>query len=78
MSVEGSIFKIGIVGSRESIIKMMNAAICNAGSGIEIAEGDDVEVINLKLGEFIGKDGKNIGRVDLLDETAMQDKEVQK
>ena len=53
MSVEGSIFKIGIVGSRESIIKMMNAAICNAGSGKEIAEGDDVEAINLKLGEFI-------------------------
>lgn len=77
MSVEGSIFKIGVVGARESIIKMMNAVIRNVGSGKEITKGDDVEAINLKLGGFIGKGGKDIGMVDLLDETAMQDKMVQ-
>lgn len=78
MSVEGDLFKIGVVGARESIIKMMNAAICNAGSGKVITEGDDVEAMNLKLGEFIGKDGKSIGTVDLLDEAAVRDEEVQK
>ena len=77
MSVEGEIFNIGVTGSRKSIVRMMNAVIRNAGCGKEIAEGDDIEAINLKLGEFIGKDGKDIGTVDLLDETAMQDKKVQ-
>ena len=77
MSVDGDIFKIGVVGSRGSIIRMMNAVIRNIGSGKEIAEGDALETINLKLGEFIGEGGKDIGTVDLLDETAMQDDVVQ-
>ncbi len=78
MSVEGDIFAIGITGSRESIVRMMNAVIRNAGSEKEIAEGDDIETINLKLGEFIGEGGKNIKKIDLLDEASMQDEEVQK
>lgn len=77
MSVEVDIFSIGVTGSRESIIRMMNAVIRNAGSGKEIAEGDDIETINLKLGEFIGEGGKNIGRIDLLDAACMQDEVVQ-
>jgi len=77
MSIEGDIFNICVAGSRKSIIRMMNAVIRNAGSGKVIAEGDNIETINLKLGEFIGKGGKDIGKGDLLDESCMHDEVVQ-
>ncbi|MBO4656557.1 MAG: hypothetical protein J5639_02170 [Bacteroidales bacterium] len=77
MSVESDIFLIGVAGSRKSIIRMMNAAIRNAGNGEVIVEDDDIDAINLKLKEFIGREGKSIGVSDLLDEACLENQQVQ-
>ena len=66
MSVEGDLFRVTVKGSRESIIKMMNAALKSFNSDNVIVESDDVETMNAKLDLFTGKEGKDIGIPDLL------------
>lgn len=66
MSVEGDLFRVTVKGSRESIVKMMNAALKSFNSDNVIVESDDVETMNAKLDLFTGKEGKDIGIPDLL------------
>ncbi len=66
MSVEGDSFRVTVNGSRESVVKMMNAVLKSFNSDNVIAESDDVETMNSKLELFAGKEGKDIGIPDLL------------
>ena len=66
MSIEGDSFRVTVKGSRESIVKMMNAALKSFNTDKVIAESDDVETMNSKLELFTGKEGKDIGIPDLL------------
>ena len=66
MSVEGDLFRVTVKGSRESIVKMMNAALKSFNSDNVISESDDVDTMNSKLEMFTGKEGKDIGIPDLL------------
>ena len=61
MSVEGDLFRVTVKGSRESIVKMMNAALKSFNSDNVISESDDVDTMNSKL-----EIGKDIGIPDLL------------
>ena len=49
MSVEGDLFRVTVKGSRESVVKMMNAVLKSFNSDNVIAESDDVETMNSKL-----------------------------
>lgn len=66
MSVEGDLFRVTVKGPRESIVRMMNAALKSFGSDNVIAESDDAKTMNSKLELFTGKEGKDIGIPDLL------------
>lgn len=66
MSVEGDLFRVTVKGSRESVVKMMNAALKSFNSDNAIVESDDVETMNSKLEMFTGQKGKFIGIPDLL------------
>lgn len=66
MSVEGDLFRVTVKGSRESIVKMMNAALKSFNADNIIKESDDVETMNAKLEMFTGQGGKAIGIPDLL------------
>ena len=66
MSIEGDSFRVTVKGSRESVVKMMNAALKSFNTDKVIAESDDVETMNSKLELFTGKEGKDIGIPDLL------------
>lgn len=66
MSVEGDLFRVTVKGSRESVVKMMNAALKSFNSDYVIAESDDIETMNSKLEMFTGREGKGIGIPDLL------------
>ena len=66
MSVEGDLFRVTVKGSRESIIKMMNAALKSFNSDNVIEDSDDAKTMNSKLEMFAGEEGKNIGIPDLL------------
>ena len=66
MSIEGDLFRVTVKGSRESVIKMMNAVLKSFNTDKVIAESDDVETMNSKLELFTGKEGKEIGIPDLL------------
>lgn len=66
MSVEGDLFRVTVKGSRESIVKMMNAALKSFDSDKVIVESDDIDTMNSKLESFTGKEGKDIGIPDLL------------
>ena len=43
MSVESDIFFIGVTGPRKNVIRMLNAAIRNVGSGDVITDCDDMD-----------------------------------
>ena len=66
MSVEGDLFRVTVKGPRESVVKMMNAALKSFDSDKVIVESDDIDTMNSKLEMFTGKEGKNIGIPDLL------------
>ena len=66
MSVEGDLFRVTVKGSRESIVKMMNAALKSFDSDKVIVESDDIDTMNSKLESFTGKEGKDLGIPDLL------------
>lgn len=67
MSVEGDLFRVTVKGSRESIIKMMNAALKSFNSDNAIEDSDDAKTMNSKLEMFAGEKGKDIGIPDLLE-----------
>ncbi len=67
MSLEGgNLFRVTVKGSRESIVRMMNAALKSFNSDNVISESDDIDTMNSKLEMFTGKEGKDIGIPDLL------------
>ena len=66
MSVEGDLFRVTVKGSRESIVKMMNAALKSFDSDKVIVESDDIDTMNSKLEMFTGQKGKDIGIPDFL------------
>lgn len=78
MSTESDIFLIGVNGPKGSVIKMLNAAICNVGNGNVIEPDDDIKAINLKLEGFSGRDGHDIGIFDLFDRKCMEDEAILK
>lgn len=78
MSVEGDLFRVTVKGSRESIIKMMNAALKSFGSDNVIEDSDDAKTMNSKLEMFAGEEGKDIGIPDLLGQGKEGDSFVRK
>ena len=72
---------ITVYGSKENIIRMLNAAIRNVGNGTIslIEEGDDVATINekFKIKERIGWSYLHINVSDLLDEVSLKDSQLQ-
>ena len=78
MSIEGDLFRVTVKGPRESIIKMMNAALKSFNSDIVIADSDDVKIMNSKLEMFAGEEGKDIGIPDLLEQGTEGDSFVRK
>ena len=66
MSVEGDLFRVTVKGSRESVVRMMNAALKRFNSDKVIVKSDDIDTMNSKLESFTGKEGKDLGIPDLL------------
>lgn len=73
MSLIQKITHISVTGTKGNVIRMLNAAIRNAGTGNIIVDGDDIETINQKVMEEDGRNGLRIALPDLLDEIHMQD-----
>ncbi len=73
MSVEGDSFRVTVKGSRESVIKMMNAVLKSFNSDKVIVESDDIDTMNSKLELFTGQKGKDIGIPDLLEQVNDED-----
>ena len=78
MSIEGDLVRVTVKGSRESIIKMMNAALKSFKSDNVIADSDDAKTMNSKLEMFAGEEGKDIGIPDLLGQGKEGDSFVRK
>lgn len=76
MSFELDVTYITLTGSRENVVRLLNAAICNAGSGDTIAPGDDIEAVNRKIKPAAG-DGLHVSLTDLLDPAALRDSRLQ-
>ena len=72
---------ITVYGTKENIIRMLNAAIRYVGNGTIslIEEGDDVATINekFKIKERIGWTQLHINVSDLLDEVCLKDSQLQ-
>ena len=66
MCVEGDLFRVTVKGSRESVVKMMNAVLKSFNSDKVIVESDDIDTMNSKLEMFTDREGKDIGIPDLL------------
>lgn len=77
MSYYSDIFSITIQGDKDGIIRMLNAAIRNVGSGNVISENDDVETMLLKLKAEDGKHLLCVSVLDLMDEDCLKDKLIQ-
>ena len=71
--METDVFFVAVDGSRKNIVRMMNAALRKFGIQEPITEDDDIETINHKLEVFSGRDGKDIGISDLLEEDGLQE-----
>lgn len=78
MSVEGDLFRVTVRGGRESIVKMMNAALKSFNVDNIIKESDDVETMNAKLELFTGREGKGIGIPDLSGQAKEEDSFVRR
>ena len=66
MSIEGDLFRVTVKGSRESVVKMMNAVLKSFNSDQVIVESDDIDTMNSKLERSTGQKGKDIGIPDFL------------
>lgn len=75
MSYYSDYFFASLVGTKENVIRMLNAAICNVGTGNVIVEGDDLETINEKITDN-KHDSLRIALPDLLEEVCMQDEQL--
>lgn len=73
MSVEQDVFFVAVEGSRKNVVRMMNASLRKFEIQEPITEDDDIETINRKLEVFSGRDGKDIGISDLLEEGGLQE-----
>lgn len=73
MSVEQDVFFVAVEGPRKNIVRMMNAALRKFGIQEPITADDDIKTINRKLEVFSGRDGKDIGISDLLEEGGLQE-----
>ena len=73
MGVEQDVYFVAVEGSRKNVVRMMNAALRKFEIQEPITEDDDIETINRKLEVFSGRDGKDIGISDLLEEGGMQE-----
>ena len=73
MSVEQDVYFVAVEGSRKNVVRMMNAALRKFEIQEPITEDDDIETINRKLEVFSGRDGKDIGISDLLEEDGLQE-----
>lgn len=73
MSLYQDITHISVTGSKENVTRMLNAAICNAGTGNVIFGDDDLEIINLKIKEEDGCYGLRVALDDFFDEVCLQD-----
>ena len=78
MSVEGDLFRVTVRGARESIVKMMNAALKSFNVDNIIKESDDIETMNSKLEMFTGREGKGIGIPDLSGQAKEEDSFVRR
>ena len=78
MSVEGDLFRVTVRGDRESIVKMMNAALKSFNVDNIIKVSDDVETMNAKLELFTGREGKGIGIPDLSGQAKEEDSFVRR
>lgn len=78
MSVEGDLFRVTVRGARESIVKMMNAALKSFNVENIIKESDDIETMNSKLEMFTGREGKGIGIPDLSGQAKEEDSFVRR
>lgn len=66
-------FDISITGNKNGIIRMLNAAIRNVGTGNVILKDDDEDTINEKIGES----GLTVSIIDLIDEEGLRDSIIQ-
>lgn len=73
MSIEGDSFRVTVKGSRESVVKMMNAVLKSFNSDKVIVESDDIDTMNSKLEMFTDREGKDIGIPDLLGQVNDED-----
>ena len=73
MGVEQDVYFVAVEGPRKNIVRMMNAALRKFEIQEPITEDDDIETINRKLEVFSGRDGKDIGISDLLEEDGLQE-----
>ena len=71
--MEQDVYFVAVEGSRKNIVRMMNAALRKFEIQEPITEDDDIETINRKLEVFSGRDGKDIGISDLLEEDGLQE-----
>lgn len=70
MSFYHDIFTITVQGAKASIIRMLNAAIRNMGSGEVISENDDIETV-------CRKSNLCVSYIDFIDEEGLNDRIVQ-
>lgn len=77
MSYYSDIFSITIKGDKDGVIRMLNAAIRNVGTGNVISENDDVETMIRKLKEEDGKHLLRLSILDLMDEECLKDNVIQ-
>ena len=71
--MEQDVYFVAVEGPRKNIVRMMNAALRKFEIQEPITEDDDIETINRKLEVFSGRDGKDIGISDLLEEDGLQE-----
>lgn len=49
MSYYQDIFSISVRGPKSGVIRMLNAAVCNVGTGDAVLPADDLDTINRKI-----------------------------
>ena len=76
MSLLQDMTYISLRGSKESVIRMLNAVIRNVGGGDIITGSDDLETINSKIKDEKDGYGFRISIPDLLDDKCMEDSQL--
>lgn len=76
MSLLQDITYISLRGSKESVIRMLNAVIRNVGNGDIITDRDDLETISHKIKDEKDGNGFRISIPDLLDDKCLEDSQL--